>query len=183
MVHLPEETGSLRAELGIPQDAVVFGRYGGWETFDIGYAQETVTRVARRHRDRYFLFMNTQRFSDKTLPNIVYLPASTDPIDKVKFINTCDAMLHARKQGESFGLACAEFSIKNKPVLTCSHRTIRERCHIEILGKKGLYYRGPLSLQLLLSTFRPKPNTNWDAYSGDFNPRTVMEQFDRVFLQ
>ena len=29
----------LRSELGIPSNATVFGRYGGWETFDIPFAQ------------------------------------------------------------------------------------------------------------------------------------------------
>ena len=49
---------------------------------------------------------------------------------KVKFINTCNAMLHARSLGESFGLSCAEFAIKNKPIFT--YGFCRQRAHFEI---------------------------------------------------
>ena len=38
---------------------------------------------------------------------------------KVEFISSCDAMIHARQMGETFGAAVSEFSIKNKPVITC----------------------------------------------------------------
>lgn len=37
--------------------------------------------------------------------------------EKTTFINTCDAMLWARHDGETFGLAIGEFSSKNKPVI------------------------------------------------------------------
>ena len=57
---------------------------------------------------------------------------------KVEFINTCDAMLHARYIGESFGLSCAEFSVRNKPIIT--YEKSPERNHIDTLGEKGIYY-------------------------------------------
>ena len=57
---------------------------------------------------------------------------------KVKFINTCDVMLHARQVGESFGLSCAEFSIRNKPIIT--YLNSPERNHIDTLGEKGIYF-------------------------------------------
>ena len=38
--------------------------------------------------------------------------------EKEAFYRTCDAMLHARRDGETFGLAVAEFSVRNKPVIT-----------------------------------------------------------------
>ena len=71
----------------------------------------------------YFLFMNTDRFHYH--PKIIYLDPTLDPIEKTKFINTCDAMIHARSNGETFGLAIAEFSLKNKPVITCYRQTVR----------------------------------------------------------
>ena len=42
MVCRVESTGNLRGELGIPEDAVVFGRYGGFREFDHVGAQEAV---------------------------------------------------------------------------------------------------------------------------------------------
>ena len=38
----------MRAELGIPADAVVVGRYGGYESFDVDAAREAVLELARR---------------------------------------------------------------------------------------------------------------------------------------
>ena len=74
---------------------------------------------------------------------------------KTKFINTCDAMLHARFEGERFGSTCGEFSLRNKPIITW-HQS-RERSHIEILGDKGLYYNSPQDLFDILTNFKKEP--------------------------
>ena len=47
-------------------------------------------------------------------------------------------MIHGRKDGETFGLAVAEFSSANKPVITYKKSTDKE--HIRILNKKGIYF-------------------------------------------
>ncbi|HXZ54503.1 MAG TPA: hypothetical protein VEH03_03485 [Burkholderiales bacterium] len=179
MLDLPEVSGDLRDALRIPRDAVVFGRYGANDTFDIRFAQEAVTRVATRRSDRYFLFMNTDRFCHD-LPNVVHLPGTADPEEKVRFINTCDAMLHARKQGESFGLAVGEFSSRNRPILTFADGV--DRAHLEQLGDRAVLYRSKRELVRLLERFEPEPDRSWDAYTRDFAPRVVMERFARVFL-
>lgn len=51
------------------------------------------------------------------------------------FIRTCDAMLHARMSGETFGLAIAEFSAHNRPVLTSSvhHDHHMARSHLDTM--------------------------------------------------
>lgn len=155
MIDLPRCGGNLRSELGIPADAIVFGRYGGKETFDIPFTKRVIYSVAKKRPDLYFLFMNTDNFinnqsyfkkkilnyivspiafSRKNFPNVIFLEGVSDPEKKVKFIQTCDAMLHARKQGESFGIACGEFSIKNKPVITCNAKFIKERSHIGVFS-------------------------------------------------
>ena len=38
--------------------------------------------------------------------------------EKSRFLYACDAMIHARADGETFGMAVAEFSVHNRPVLT-----------------------------------------------------------------
>ena len=40
IVGLAEEEGDLKAEIGIPEDEVVFGRHGGDDSFDILWAQK-----------------------------------------------------------------------------------------------------------------------------------------------
>jgi hypothetical protein len=42
IVSLPELSEDLRAELGIPEDAVVFGRHGGVGTFSLDFVQASV---------------------------------------------------------------------------------------------------------------------------------------------
>ena len=108
----------LRHELGIPADATVFGRHGGRDVFDVPEARQAVLRVARDRPDTYFLFMNTDPIGDPSstdcMHNIIYLPRTLDEARKAAFIRSCDAMLHGRRSGESFGLAVAEFSAHNR---------------------------------------------------------------------
>lgn len=195
-------TENLRQQLGIPANAIVFGRYGGADTFDIRFARKVVLEVAYQNPDKYFLFMGTNTFGygnglfrkkwqdalfalgkPKGLPkNIIFLPATSNALDKQLFINTSDAMLHARGQGESFGLAVAEFSISNKPVFTFNSDSPKyEWAHIKVLGDKAIVYTNEKELKNILLQFRPSPNTNWNAYS-QFNPDEVMRKFKQVFI-
>ena len=119
-----EQGGDMREELGIPADATVFGRHGGFDVFDIFEAHGAVLSVARARPGIYFLFLNTRPLImdengeadvSRTPPNIIYLPATMDENAKQRFIRTCDAMLHARRSGETFGLAIAEVSGASAP--------------------------------------------------------------------
>ena len=117
MVSLPDEDENLRTELGVPQDAPVFGRHGGDDSFDIPWVQETVVEIAMKNSDVCFLFMNTRQFpGTQNLPNIRFLPPTADAVTKTRFLNSCDAMLHGRMRGETFGLSCLEFAMLGKPV-------------------------------------------------------------------
>ena len=136
MVHLPDVEGDMREELSIPKDALVFGRNGGWETFDLPFVKKAIEQVLSERSDIWFVFQFTQPFIEHE--RVIYLPGSSDMNTKVKFINTCDVMLHARQVGESFGLSCAEFSIRNKPIIT--YLNSPERNHIDTLDEKGIYY-------------------------------------------
>lgn len=178
MIDLPDDSAHLRDSLDIPTAAVVFGRYGGRETFDLDFAQHAVIEVATHDPQRYFLFLNTQPFGPP-LPNVRFLEGEADPTFKVRFINSCDAMLHARRSGETFGLAVGEFSSRNKPVLTWEGS--EERAHLELLGSRALRYHDQDSLSTLLREFTPSQEA-WDCYSERFNPQSVMQQFRRIFL-
>lgn len=171
--------GDLREKLGIPENAIVFGRHGGLDTFDIPFVKEIVVRIAEIRPDIYFLFLNTDVFT-RGLKNIIHLQGTSSEVVKSKFIHTCDAMLHARGRGETFGLAVAEFSIANKPVITWSGSP--EKCHTDILGDKGLYYYNPQDLVNILLNFSPDNTKDWDAYSKDFNPEAIMAKFKQVFI-
>jgi len=178
IVDLPDIEGDFREILGIPESATVFGRSGGQDTWNIPWVSQVVHAIVEQREDIFFVFQNTPQFFMHS--NIKYLPSTADMEFKVKFINTCDAMLHARSEGESFGLSCAEFSLRNKPVITWTGSN--DRNHIETLGEKGIYYTDPKELYNILSTFVKQPEKDWNAYRH-FNPQDIMKIFDEVFLK
>jgi hypothetical protein len=101
---------------------------------------------------------------------------------KAQFIATCDGMLHARSLGESFGLACAEFSIANKPIWTYSQS--EHKSHIDILGEKARLYNDAADLlnQIFHIDREEIRCGTWDRYSDAYSPEAVMTKFKSVFL-
>jgi hypothetical protein len=176
MINLPEIEGNLRSELNIPENAIVFGRNGGYETFDLQFVKDVIREILNIRDDYYFLFQNTERFINH--PRVLFLDTTPDMNFKVKFINTCDAHLHAREIGESFGLTCGEFSIKNKPIITWNGSF--ERNHIDILGDKALLYNNYEDLMNLLLTFDKNKFTDWNCYR-DYLPEPVMDKFKKLY--
>ena len=180
MVDLPNENLDLRDELGIPKEAIVFGRLGGPDQFDISYVQEAISNILKEREDVYFLFGFTNEFIKH--PRVINYPPFCDEIFKAKFINSCDAMIHARNMGESFGLAVAEFSVKNKPVITLNGGN--DKAHLQMLGNKALYYNDYNEVYSILKNFTKDICSfrNWDAYSEKYNPNSVMQKFKEVFI-
>ena len=181
IVDLPDVNDDLRGELGIPPQAKVLGCHGGANSFDVPSAIEAVRQVLARSPDTWFVFLNIASFVDH--PRALFLPGNTDMVYKTRFINTCDAMLHARLQGESFGLACGEFSIRNKPVIT--YAGSKHRHHIDVLGDAGFYYTDARSLVDIIEKLDPVAlkKRSWDRYSARYNPQVVMGQFDEHLIQ
>lgn len=178
MVDLPEVEDNYREALNL-KNKFIIGWYGG-NNFEIPYAQQAVINSANKRSDLVFMFMNQTPFCD--LPNVLFFNATNNVEEKVLFINTCDAMIHARERGETFGLAIAEFSIKNKPIITCYNAP--ERSHIEFLGERGMYYKDYNSLYDILININHQDiqNIDWNCYR-EFTPEKVMQKFDNVFLK
>lgn len=97
IVTLPDIHEDMRILLHIPKDAMVFGCYGGADSFDLDFAKACVEKSLGMRSDIYFIFMNIMAFVQHE--RAIFLPGSADLGEKVRFINTCDAMLHARKRG------------------------------------------------------------------------------------
>jgi glycosyltransferase involved in cell wall biosynthesis len=171
---------NLRKSLGIPAKAKVFGRHGGWETFNIPFAREVVARHARLHSGDHFIFLNTEPIREgKNLPNIHYLEATVDPEKKAQFLASCDAMIHARDTGETFGLAVAEFAVLEKAVIT--YGGSKERAHLEMLGKQARIYNVQQELQKILEDFEPGVSGKTE-YQDWADPTQVMSLFREKFL-
>jgi glycosyltransferase involved in cell wall biosynthesis len=180
-----DHSSNYREYLNIPKDAIVFGYYGGSDSFNIDFAKRAVIDVAKKRKDIYFLFMNSNNFGE-SLDNVIFLEGTTDFDKKIGFINTCDACIHARNGGESFGLTVAEFSSKNKPVITTSYCTValNDLAHLDMLGEKAILYNNYEDLIRILNDFKDikRLRDDWNCYSI-YNPQSVMEQFKNVFLQ
>lgn len=176
MVNLPDHSETFRSELGFPENAIIFGRTGGMMSWNLPFVNKAIERILGERHNVYFLFANTWKFMSH--PRVIFVDAFADLYVKRKFINTCDAMIHAREEGESFGASVAEFSWCNKPVITYSKSW--ERNHIFKLGDRGIYYSDEESLYNVFKEFNP--------LSGDFNayrdcsPDKVMQKFKEVFI-
>ena len=176
MINIPSHDRNLRQEYNIPKDVIVFGGYGGNTSFSIPFVHSVVYQIAKENSNIFFLFANFNRFC-ASLPNIIHVDPIIDLEKKVEFINTCDAMLHARIDGETFGIAVGEFSTRNKPVIT----TYSGDCaHIKILKDKGIIYKDAEDLTHILTKFKVT-EADWNAYRN-YTPEKVMNVFKDIFL-
>ncbi len=181
MIDLPLHNENMRNKLNIPTDSIVFGGYGGPYQFDIEYVHRAVYEHALRNPNVYFLFANFRQFCPPC-SNIIHLPMITDVHEKVKFINTCDAMIWGRSEGETFGLSIAEFSTLNKPIIASKigHNKGDFR-HVELLGDKGIWYSSRDDLKKIFTEFVRNEDKDWNAYR-DYTPEKVMKIFKEVYL-
>jgi hypothetical protein len=177
IVTLPDVKEDFREFIGASHNDIIFGRYGGFDQFDIPYLGEAIKASA--DKGIKFLFMNTKQFNFQH-PNIMYSEANTDMNTKAAFINTCDAMIHGRSEGESFGLSVAEFLHQNKPVLT--NIQCRDKNHIHVLKNKGFYYSNGNELYAMLTSFEKK-DYNVKSLVDQFKPEIVMEKFKNLMYE
>lgn len=177
MVYLEDSQDTFRAELGIPEQATVLGRHGSYGSFDIPFVHKAIFTLLERNPNLHFVALNTAPFG--THKRLHYLPCTTDLRVKRKFINTCDGMLHARARGETFGLACGEFAISKKPILT--YRKSPERAHIDILGSDCSLYSTAEELISLVESGAWKKDMSKNGYLN-YTPESVMPIFQSVFL-
>lgn len=171
---------NLRQQLGIPKNAVVFGRHGGMDTFDLEFARQVIAQVVNNHSNIYFLFVNTPEFYKH--PQIIYLGKIVTVSDKNKFISTCDAHLECGTLGHTFGISMAEFSVNNKPIIAYDG-DVWNRAHLDILGDKGIYFRTESELYNILTTFNHSDYIGKDLNCyKDYTPEKVMSIFKKVFV-
>lgn len=178
VVHLPPPNRDVRADLGISRTSTVIGRLGGFQTFDIDFAKETVAKVLEKHKDYVFIFLNTEKFIHHE--RALFLPAVFSQQQKANIIHACDAMLHARTLGESFGLSICEFLFMNKPVLAWDGGF--DRNHIELLKDHNLIYLNENDLYEKLVNIRSFIGKKYNKIVAPYGPYNVIKRFESVFL-
>lgn len=178
MVDLPPANKNLREKLSIPKDAFVFGRLGGYDTFDLRWVHTQIEEYLNTNKNVYFVFANTRPFSNH--PNIRYVKEIITKQGKSNFINSCDAMVHARSRGESFGLSIAEFLHHDKPVVAWEGGVDQNHLHM-LSGSQTLY--GPNDFKDKLTyTIEEASKASHKWRVKQFQPIPVMEKFKEVFL-
>jgi hypothetical protein len=172
---------NLREVLGIPEDANVFGRYGGLDCFNLQIAHNAIEKIVKEDKNTYFLFINTPFILDH--PQVIHLSKITSEDEKNLFISTTDAYLEASTLGHSFGLAIGEFSVNNKPIIAYDGECWNKE-HLRILGDKSILYNTEEELYNIFKTFDKTKFVNEDMNCyKEFSPENVMEQFKKVFIE
>lgn len=175
------EISSLNT-LDFPTDAVVIGRYGGRETFDIPFVKEVIIDIVQ-NTNICFLFANTDWFPPKH-PQIKFIQGVHTSTEKAQFIGACDAMIHARQLGESFGLSIAEFCSMGRPIITFKNSAedlVAHTAHHDILGTRAMYYSTPEELRNHIASIQKGARLVENPY-GKFTAMNVMYDFNDTFL-
>lgn len=166
----------LRKFFKIPDDATVFGRIGGWDSFDIPWVWDAIKEVIYARSDVWFLMVNTAPIGFQS-DRLIFLPETLNELLKSQFVNTCDAMIHARNRGETFGISVGEFSIKGKPIFT--YKNSYEKAHIFELRGTARTYDNQEDLAKQLLEYKGEKS---HAFYTRFTPERVMEKFKEVFI-
>lgn len=177
-------TKDIRAALNIPKDALVIGRHGGKDSFDLPFVHQAVADILELRKDVYFLFLSTNQFI--THERAIFFPWIKDERGKFNLIHACDIMLHARRIGETFGIAVGEFNVTNKPVMTWSGtgHTGYDLAHIEHLNSNTYLYNDYNDLMATLKQLDVNyiRNGKWDVFTEKFSPKAVITQYKNIFL-
>lgn len=178
-VNLPNQNDDLRETWGVPKDAFVVLRYGGFDKFDIDWVKQSVSKLVEEHTNLYFVFINTRPFAIHK--RIIYLPIVVDKQYKADALYSADLFLHARAQGECFSMALLEAMSSGISIL--SWRGGVDRGHTRVLDEDS-FYDSPNSLDLKIRTLlcddrkRHMYQNLW-RYSEE----KVMQKFVDVFLR
>lgn len=184
IIDLPETTNDLRSRLEIGQTDIVFGRHGGADSFDIPFVWNAINRALKARDNIWFLLMNTDHpkldFEFYDPKRVVFIDETSDPYHKREFINTCDAMLHGRGRGETFGIAVGEFASLGKPVVT--YGLSAERNHLEEMPCYVYNTEDELAWHLIENEWLTEDKgLLWYGYTN-YTPEAVMAKFKEVFL-
>jgi hypothetical protein len=188
MIDMPDckKDNNFKKVLNIPDNALVIGRYGGFNQFNIDFIKDGIIQFLNNNNnnDVYFIFANTKPFISH--PKVIYCKTIYSKINKAKFIQTCDAMIHARNDGETFGLSIGEFNIYNKPIIT-TYATVPvivksnfySNAHIDLLGDKAIIVKDKNDVINTLNNIREiiTSRDDWRGEYKNFTPNAVMKIF------
>lgn len=173
-----------RKDLGVHKGAFVLCRHGSSDTFNVEFVHQAVCEAARTHEHALiFLFLGTNAWAcARGQRNIHFLPKTADIYEKEAYFQVCDAMLHARSEGEQFSVALGEASVRNIPILF--RKTPGNPAQpIEVQNKAFFYVnKQDLLTRIANLTRNGVPVGDYNAYRT-FSAEAVMKRFDRILIQ
>lgn len=159
-----------RKKYNTEEEDIIFGRSGGYDSFDIPFVKDLIIEIVNNYKNIKFWFTNTEPFYEHE--NIKYFNF-LNKHDLFCFINSCDAMLHARLDGECFGIALSEFSICNKPIITYTESV--HKAHLDYLSKYYGYKNKEELKQILLNFKKISEDYN---FFKEFTPEKIIQKFN-----
>ena len=179
IVKIEKNKNDLKAKLRIKKNQIVFGCHGGHSSFDLKFAQDTIFELVNKRKDITFIFLNINKFCKH--PRVIFLRGTADEKFKNKFINTCDGMIYGRSLGESFGIACGEFSVQGKKIIC--YRFNRHRSHVKNISNNNfIEYSSRKELSKIFENFSKKKISLKNNYFN-YKPHLVMKSFQKIFLK
>ncbi|WP_186990088.1 MULTISPECIES: hypothetical protein [unclassified Synechococcus] len=168
-------------QYNIPQNSIIIGSMGGTHTFDLKPARDGLERALHKNPSLFFVALNHRKFTNNK--QSLFLPGTNNLDEKSSFINACDAMLHGRAQGETFGLACAEYAAANKPIFAWRHAP--ERHHLEKFCPEVLNFSTARELEKKLLAFDPRDWSTSDRQQTclPYRQETIAPIFQEVFAK
>ena len=169
----------LRKKLKIKKNITIFGCHGGESSFNMNFTHKAITDLVKKRKDIFFLFLNINKFCKH--PQIKFLKGTIDEKFKKEFVNTCDAMIYGRSLGESFGLACGEFAVMNKDIISYKFN-LHQSHKFNIPSKNFIEYESYNTLLKILENYKKKDNQNYNSKYKKLDEEKVMLKFKKVFL-
>lgn len=186
IVNIADTNDNLCKELGIPEDAIVFGSYSGADEYTVDYVKKAVCDIVENDafKNIYFIYLNIDRFGPNS-ERLKFLPGTPNLEYKRKFINTCDAMLYGRKGGETFGISCGEFSVAGKLVIGRAGED--GRAHEEYLGENMIKHTSYEEVFNIITNWqkyaKPVMNSGYDNFKPENVMKLFKEQLDMLFYK
>ena len=93
-----------------------------------------------------------------------------------------DAFLECGTMGHSFGLAIAEASVNNIPIILY-RGDVWNTAHYDIIKDTGIYFTDKKSFQEVLTTFDPQKYIHKDLNCyKEYSPENIMKIFNDIFI-
>jgi hypothetical protein len=128
MSDMPTPSSDPRSEYQIPDEAFLVLNYGGSDAFNIGWARQAVGHFLNENRNAYFLAVNTEPFLHHE--RAIFAPPVFRAQDKADLLGTANVFLHARCEGETFGVALLEAMQVGTQVLSWAGGAAQNHVHL-----------------------------------------------------